>query len=182
MQLEFSIFLSSIAVTLINFDFNLNSSTNHGKNDNTTRTPTPPLVDHDHNSQQLLYPSTSPYIPSPNPLQTPLHLQDLTSLNHHSKLRHNISLISASAFTLVACLSLIYSLVLYLYRVDGIRRRRASARYHDRYGPTVLCLAVFLAVVVNCVTRLMVGGRDYEMKPRMGEVELGMGVGKGVEL
>lgn len=59
-----------------------------------------------------------------------------------------IALSAALGFTLIACVSLIYSLVLYLWRVQMVRKRRA-ARYHDRYGPTVLCLGLLIAVTVN---------------------------------
>ncbi|MCJ1465244.1 vacuolar transporter chaperone [Pseudocyphellaria aurata] len=59
-----------------------------------------------------------------------------------------IALSAAWGFTIIACLSLIYSLVLYLWRVQMVRKRRA-ARYYDRYGPTVLCLGLFIAVTVN---------------------------------
>src|SRR3954452_13098258 len=51
----------------------------------------------------------------------------------------SISLASAWAFTIVACLALLYSFGLYIWRVWMIRKRRA-VRYHDRFGPTVLCL------------------------------------------
>ncbi|MCJ1264843.1 vacuolar transporter chaperone, partial [Lobaria immixta] len=59
-----------------------------------------------------------------------------------------IALSAALGFTIIACASLIYSLVLYLWRVQMVRKRRA-ARYHDRYGPTVLCLGLLIAVTVN---------------------------------
>lgn len=59
-----------------------------------------------------------------------------------------ISLYSAWAFTVVACAALLYSGGLYIWRVRMIRGRRA-ARYHDSFGPTVLCLGLLLAVVIN---------------------------------
>lgn len=37
---------------------------------------------------------------------------------------------------------------LYLWRVEKIRNRRA-VRYHDKYGPTVLCLGLLVAVVIS---------------------------------
>ncbi|KAI4104014.1 MAG: hypothetical protein L6R37_003496 [Teloschistes peruensis] len=51
-------------------------------------------------------------------------------------------------FTVVAVLALVYSLGLYLWRVEMIRRRRA-VRYHDPYGPTVLCIMLAVALLVN---------------------------------
>lgn len=37
---------------------------------------------------------------------------------------------------------------LYLWRVDKIRNRRA-VRYHDKYGPTALCLGLLVAVFIS---------------------------------
>ncbi len=59
-----------------------------------------------------------------------------------------LPMLSAWVFTAAACAALLYSLLLYLWRVDRIRRR-VAARYHDRYGPTALCAALLLALGVN---------------------------------
>ncbi|KAK8206286.1 VTC domain-containing protein [Phyllosticta capitalensis] len=67
-----------------------------------------------------------------------------------------VALASAWAFTVVACLALLYSMGLYLWRVDKIRNRRA-VRYHDKYGPTALCLGLFCAVLVSFVMRMSAG-------------------------
>jgi len=64
-----------------------------------------------------------------------------------------ISLYSACGFTVMACASLVYSMGLYLWRVRKIRDRRA-VRYHDRVGPTVLCVGLFVAVAINFGLRL----------------------------
>jgi len=64
-----------------------------------------------------------------------------------------ISLYSACGFTVMACASLVYSMGLYLWRVRMIRERRA-VRYHDRVGPTVLCVGLFVAVAINFGLRL----------------------------
>ncbi|KAI9812038.1 MAG: vacuolar transporter chaperone [Pycnora praestabilis] len=58
------------------------------------------------------------------------------------------ALYSAWGFTIVACCALLYSAGLYLWRVDKIRKRRA-VRYHDPWGPSLLCAGLFAAVVVN---------------------------------
>jgi hypothetical protein len=50
----------------------------------------------------------------------------------------------------VALLALIYSAGIYLYRSRSIRLRKAT-KYHDKYGPTILCAALFVAVVLNAV-------------------------------
>lgn len=64
-----------------------------------------------------------------------------------------IALASAWAFTIIACFSLFYSMGLYLWRVDKIRNRRA-VRYHDKYGPTALCLGLLVAVFISFGLRL----------------------------
>ena len=68
-----------------------------------------------------------------------------------------MSLASAWAFTVVACLALFYSMGLYLWRVDKIRNRHAVT-YHDAYGPTVLCVGLFVAVAVSFGYRFAKGG------------------------
>ncbi|KAG8629171.1 hypothetical protein KVT40_003036 [Elsinoe batatas] len=65
----------------------------------------------------------------------------------------NVSLASAWAFTIVAFVSLVYSLFIYLWRVDKIRKRRAVS-YHDKIGPTVLCFGLLAAVGVSFGFRL----------------------------
>lgn len=64
-----------------------------------------------------------------------------------------VSIWAAIAFTIVACAALLYSMILYLWRVRCIRERRA-VRYHDKYGPTLLCSGLFGAVVANFAVRL----------------------------
>ncbi|PHH75094.1 hypothetical protein CDD82_4596 [Ophiocordyceps australis] len=59
-----------------------------------------------------------------------------------------VSFWTASLFTLLALLSLCYSVGIYLYRSRSIRNRKA-ARYYDRWGPTALCAALFVAVALN---------------------------------
>jgi uncharacterized membrane protein YidH (DUF202 family) len=74
-----------------------------------------------------------------------------------------ISVYSAIAFTAVACISLFYSLVLYLWRVDKTRKRRAVV-YHDKWGPSVLCIMLLAAVMVNVGLRLGSGKKDVGLK------------------
>ena len=63
-----------------------------------------------------------------------------------------VSLWASIAFTFVACAALLYSMCLYLWRVRCIRERRA-VRYHDRWGPTGLCVGLLGAVIVNFAVR-----------------------------
>jgi SPX domain protein involved in polyphosphate accumulation/uncharacterized membrane protein YidH (DUF202 family) len=70
-----------------------------------------------------------------------------------------VSLYSAWAFTIVACAALGYSMGLYLWRVRAIRERRA-VRYHDKWGPSVLCAGLVAAVAVNFALRWRNGITD----------------------
>ena len=67
-----------------------------------------------------------------------------------------LSLASAWAFTILACISLFYSMGIYLWRVDKIKRRVAVS-YHDKWGPSVLCFALVVAVAVSFGYRLTKG-------------------------
>ncbi len=70
---------------------------------------------------------------------------------------------AAWAFTIIACIALIYSAGLYLWRVKKIRERRAVV-YHDKWGPTVLCVGLFAAVAVSFGYRFGKGGFDGGLK------------------
>lgn len=59
----------------------------------------------------------------------------------------DISIATAAGFTVLAIFGLLYSMALYVWRIDKIRNRRAVT-YHDKYGPTLLCLGLFGAVAV----------------------------------
>ncbi len=54
----------------------------------------------------------------------------------------------AGLFTVIALLSLLYSVAIYLYRSRSIRNRKA-AKYFDKWGPSVLCISLFVAVALN---------------------------------
>ncbi|KAL8930758.1 MAG: hypothetical protein Q9208_000299 [Pyrenodesmia sp. 3 TL-2023] len=70
---------------------------------------------------------------------------------------------AALGFTIVAVASLAYSMGLYLWRVQMIRKRRA-VRYHDPWGPTVLCAGLAVATVVNFALVVKGDGGLYEQK------------------
>ncbi|KAF8477603.1 VTC domain-containing protein [Kalaharituber pfeilii] len=59
-----------------------------------------------------------------------------------------IALYSAWGFTVAAVGSLIYSMVVYWWRIDKIKKRRA-VRYHDKWGPTILCVMLLVSVGLN---------------------------------
>ncbi|KAG5945019.1 hypothetical protein E4U59_006497 [Claviceps monticola] len=55
---------------------------------------------------------------------------------------------ASGMFTLLAVLSLCYSIGTYLYRSRAIRSRKA-ARFFDKWGPSALCVSLFVAVALN---------------------------------
>lgn len=69
-----------------------------------------------------------------------------------------MSFLAAGSFSAVAVLALLYSIVIYLYRSHAIRTRQVI-KYHDSIGPSTLCGALFVAVVLNLVFELK--ERDY---------------------
>ncbi|KAJ4296123.1 vacuolar transporter chaperone [Collariella sp. IMI 366227] len=72
----------------------------------------------------------------------------VTLLNFSTQQGNRASFVAAGAFTLLAVLSLCYAVVIYLYRSSAIRTRRV-ARYYDKWGPSILCAALFVAVGLN---------------------------------
>ncbi|KAF4240138.1 hypothetical protein CNMCM6457_007914 [Aspergillus fumigatiaffinis] len=57
---------------------------------------------------------------------------------------------SSWAFTILAAMALIYSLMLYIWRVDKIRKRRDVKRvYYEKWGPTVVGIGLVVIMLVN---------------------------------
>ncbi|KAM7208102.1 vacuolar transporter chaperone 4 [Naviculisporaceae sp. PSN 640] len=85
----------------------------------------------------------------------------VTLLNFGTKQGGMPSFIAATAFTILAILSLLYAVVVYLYRSNAIRTRKA-ARYYDKLGPSALCAALFVAVALNFAFE----GRSHSLPPQ----------------
>lgn len=68
----------------------------------------------------------------------------------------DLSVRTAAGFTVVAVLALIYSMGLYIWRVDKVRKRRAVT-YHDSVGPTLLTLGLFGALAASFGLRMAEG-------------------------
>lgn len=69
-----------------------------------------------------------------------------------------ISLAAAVAFTVVAIAALLYSMGIFLWRVDRIKQRKA-VNYHDKWGPSLLCLGLVACVTVAVGYRFQHGGK-----------------------
>ena len=66
----------------------------------------------------------------------------------------NIGRICAGLFTIVAMGAMVYALATFHWRAKTIRLRGQSG-FDDRYGPTVLAIALAGAVIVNFVLRIV---------------------------
>ncbi|EIW73499.1 hypothetical protein TREMEDRAFT_59673 [Tremella mesenterica DSM 1558] len=64
-----------------------------------------------------------------------------------------IGIFSATCFTFTSLLAIVYSGGMYTYRIIKIRKREA-VDYHDKWGPTILCLALVGSILVNLILRL----------------------------
>ncbi|CAL5875209.1 uncharacterized protein PFLUO_LOCUS9513 [Penicillium psychrofluorescens] len=69
------------------------------------------------------------------------------------------TLASSWAFTVLAATALVYSLFLYIWRVDKIRKRRDVKRvYYEKWGPSVVGLGLVAVILVNFGLRIKAGG------------------------
>ncbi|CAG8977588.1 hypothetical protein HYALB_00008364 [Hymenoscyphus albidus] len=71
-----------------------------------------------------------------------------TTLLNFGPKTSKLSFLAAGSFSAVAVLALSYSVITYLYRSQAIRTRKAI-KYHDQFGPTALCVCLFVAVALN---------------------------------
>uniref|UniRef100_A0A093W3H9 Vacuolar transporter chaperone complex subunit 4 n=1 Tax=Talaromyces marneffei PM1 TaxID=1077442 RepID=A0A093W3H9_TALMA len=81
-----------------------------------------------------------------------------------------VTFASAWVFSIIAVICLLYSVILYVWRVDKIRKRRDVKRiYYEKWGPTFLCLGLVAAVLVNFILRAkhgqLVSGNDQQYHP-----------------
>ncbi|KAI0368818.1 SPX-domain-containing protein [Pilatotrama ljubarskyi] len=63
-------------------------------------------------------------------------------------------LVSAWLFTAVALVAIAYSAVIFVYRALHLRQRRAEGMYYDKYGPTILSVALVGALATNIAMRV----------------------------
>ncbi|KAJ7455230.1 VTC domain-containing protein [Mycena galericulata] len=77
-----------------------------------------------------------------------------TTLLNFTSPEDSRGLISAALFTLAALLAIAYSAMIFVYRAYQLRAHRADGLYYDKYGPTLLCLVLFLALATNIGLRV----------------------------
>ncbi|PQE18709.1 hypothetical protein CJF30_00009727 [Rutstroemia sp. NJR-2017a BBW] len=82
-----------------------------------------------------------------------------TLINFQSK-PNIFSFITAGFFSLVAILSLSYSVGMYLWRSRGIRMKM-NIRYYDAWGPSILCAVLAVGVLLNVGFELYERGGFY---------------------
>ncbi|KAJ7650015.1 VTC domain-containing protein [Roridomyces roridus] len=63
-------------------------------------------------------------------------------------------LIAAGMFTFAALLAIAYSATIFVFRAYQLKAHRADGLYYDKYGPTLLCLVLFLAMATNIDLRV----------------------------
>lgn len=71
----------------------------------------------------------------------------------------SVGQISAGLFTLVAMATMVYALFTFHWRAKSIRLK-GQGGFDDRWGPTVLAIALLAAVVINFVLRITKGRGD----------------------
>jgi len=77
-----------------------------------------------------------------------------TTLLNFTSPNDSRGLISAALFTFAALLAIAYSAAIFVFRAYRLRARRAEGLYYDKYGPTLLCLVLFLALATNIGLRV----------------------------
>ncbi|KAJ7679042.1 VTC domain-containing protein [Mycena polygramma] len=77
-----------------------------------------------------------------------------TTLLNFTSPEDSRGLISAALFTLAALLAIAYSAAIFVFRAYRLRARSAEGLYYDKYGPTLLCAVLFLALATNIGLRV----------------------------
>lgn len=74
-----------------------------------------------------------------------------TALLNFSEPGDRAGLICAGAFAVAALMAIAYSAAMFQHRVESLRARSSDALYYDPWGPTVLCVALAAATIINFV-------------------------------
>jgi hypothetical protein len=81
-----------------------------------------------------------------------LALAATTLLNFGDK-PSRISFFASGSLTVIAAFFLLYSFGIYVWRSQAIRMRKAI-KYHDKFGPTLLCVMLVLTMILNALVEL----------------------------
>ncbi|ORZ20284.1 vacuolar transporter chaperone 1 [Absidia repens] len=76
-----------------------------------------------------------------------------------------ISQLCALMFTLIAMGVMVYALYTYHWRANKIRNR-LDASYDDRWGPSVLCIFLLAAVLLNLFCNTCIWQKEFIKKKR----------------
>ena len=85
-----------------------------------------------------------------------------TTLLNFVEPEDSMGLISAAIFTLAALLAIAYAAVVFVYRVYKLKAHHAEGLYYDKYGPTMLSIAMIAAIGTNIglrVAEMIASGR-----------------------
>ncbi|KAF7588418.1 vacuolar transporter chaperone [Aspergillus hancockii] len=89
-----------------------------------------------------------------------------------------ITFTSSWAFTILAAIALVYSLMLYIWRVDKIRKRRDVKRvYYEKWGPTFVAIGLVVVILVNFGLRARQAG--FTARDVLPETDDGVGSDAG---
>ncbi|KAF9938478.1 vacuolar transporter chaperone [Mortierella antarctica] len=68
---------------------------------------------------------------------------------------NNTTRISGAVLTVITLLAMIYALGIFHIRLSNILSTKPNRQFHDRYGPTVLCVFLFGAYFLNFYTKFI---------------------------
>ncbi|KAI5283906.1 vacuolar transporter chaperone [Ascosphaera aggregata] len=71
----------------------------------------------------------------------------------------SVAQLSAGLFTLIAMVAMVYALATFHWRARNIRLR-GQGGFDDRFGPTVLAVALLAAVIVNFTLRIRENSKE----------------------
>ncbi|KAG0252814.1 vacuolar transporter chaperone [Mortierella polycephala] len=71
--------------------------------------------------------------------------------------------ISGAVLTVITLLAMIYALGIFHIRLSNILSTKSDRQFHDRYGPTVLCVFLFGAYFLNFYTKFILTPPEEEL-------------------
>ncbi|KAG0214804.1 vacuolar transporter chaperone [Mortierella sp. GBA43] len=71
---------------------------------------------------------------------------------------NHVTRISGAVLTVITLLAMVYALGIFHIRLSNILSEKANRQFHDRWGPTVLCVFLFGAYFLNFYTKFIQTG------------------------